>query len=111
MHAQTFFLALKYILAEEIAEELHYLSQQEAGNIIVSKGIKATASLLLRGEFIHRQPLSLLNEQLMKYFTENRISKWRSLNCRLTGVFRKQVRLSTVERASVHMVARLTKDQ
>ncbi len=27
----------------------------------------------------------------MKHFTENRISKWRSLNCRLTGVFRKQV--------------------
>uniref|UniRef100_A0A672MXG3 Uncharacterized protein n=1 Tax=Sinocyclocheilus grahami TaxID=75366 RepID=A0A672MXG3_SINGR len=34
---------------------------------------------------------------------------WRSLNCKLTGVFRKQARLSKVERACVHMVARLTK--
>ncbi len=40
-----------------IAQELHYLSQQGAGNIIVSKGIKATASLLRR--FIHTQYLSL----------------------------------------------------
>ncbi len=43
------------------------------------------------------------------HFSESRISKWRSLNCKLTGVFRKQARLSTVERARVHMVARLTK--
>ncbi len=38
--------------------------------------------------------------------------KWRSLNCKLACVFRKQACLSTVERgerARAHMVARLTK--
>ncbi len=43
------------------------------------------------------------------HFSDNRILKWRLLNCKLTSVFRKQARLSTVERERVHMVARLTK--
>ncbi len=42
------------------------------------------------------------------HFSEN-ILKWRLLNCKLAGVFRKQTRLFTVERVRVHMVARLTK--
>ncbi len=31
------------------------------------------------------------------HFSEKRILKWRSLNCKLTGVFRKQARLSSGE--------------
>ncbi len=56
-------------------------------------------------------PLSLSHKWTLGelHFYGNIISKWRSLNCKLAGVFRKQVRLSTVERAWVHMVARLTK--
>ncbi len=42
------------------------------------------------------------------HFSENKL-KWRSLNCKLAGVFTKQACLSTVEREHVHMVARLTK--
>ncbi len=45
----------------------------------------------------------------MNYTFENKILKWRSLNCKLTGVLRKQACLSTVERAHVHMVPRVTK--
>ncbi len=67
-----------------ITQELHYISQQGTGNIIVSEGIKATA-LLLRWSFIHTQHLSLslshkwtLDEL---HFSDNRILKWRSLNC------------------------------
>ncbi len=68
-----------------MAEELHYLSQQGAGNIIVSKGIKATASLLIeksgKTNVIHTYTAHL-----------------RSLNCKFPGVFRKQACLFTVER-------------
>ncbi len=35
--------------------------------------------------------------------------KWRLLNCKLAGVFRKKACLSTVKRLRIHRVARLTK--
>ncbi len=87
-----------------IAQGLHYLSQQGAGNIIVSKGIKATACYG-GNSYIHSISLSLSLSSLSHmwtldelHFSENRILKWRSLNCKLASVFRKQARLSTVKR-------------
>ncbi len=100
-----------YQLNSLIAQELPYLSQQGAGNIIVSKGIKATASLLIekcvKTVVIHTciHSLSSLSHKwtLDKlHFSDNRILKWRSLNCKLTGVFQKASALSTVERVRAH---------
>ncbi len=59
--------------------------------------------------YIHSLPLSRKWTVDELHFSENIILKWRSLNCKLAGVFRKQACLSIVERERVHMVARLTK--
>ncbi len=76
--------------------ENNYLSQQGAGNIIVSQGIKATACY---GGLSYMHSISLSHKWTLDelHFSEN-ILKWRSLNCKLAGVFRKQARLSTLER-------------
>ncbi len=46
---KLFSAALKFDqLISLIVQELHYLSQQQTGNIIFSKGIEAPASLLIK---------------------------------------------------------------
>ncbi len=89
------------LFLKELNPQLHCYDGNSIHTYTVSLSLYSVLSLSLS--------LSLISEHLMNYTFLRVIIKWRSLNCKLAGVFRKQARLSTVERERVHMVVRLTK--